>query len=78
MVIAYRYTGDETTVLREIFHSYDTECTGTLSLGELRNAFSIHEDLDEEDVDQIFLALVSDNDTCQVPSSSKLIIFPRT
>ena len=78
MVIAYRYTGDETTVLREIFHLYDTECTGTLSLGELRNAFSIHEDLDEEDVDQIFLALVSDNDTCQVPSSSKLIIFPRT
>ena len=60
MVIAYRYTGEETAVLREIFHSYDTECTGTISLGELRNAFSIHEDLDEEDVDQIFLALVSD------------------
>jgi len=57
MVIAYRYTGQETTHLRRIFTSYDVDVNGTVEVGELRNAFVLHGKYSEEEIDQLFLAL---------------------
>mmetsp|Transcript_3448 Transcript_3448/g.6473 ORF Transcript_3448/g.6473 Transcript_3448/m.6473 type:complete len:737 (+) Transcript_3448:159-2369(+) len=57
MVIAYRYTGQETTHLRRIFTSYDVNGNGTVEVGELRNAFLLHGKYSEEEMDQLFLAL---------------------
>lgn len=57
MVIAYRYTGKETTHLRRIFTSYDVDDSGTVDAEELRNAFVLHGKYNQEEIDQIFLAV---------------------
>mmetsp|Transcript_19424 Transcript_19424/g.41511 ORF Transcript_19424/g.41511 Transcript_19424/m.41511 type:complete len:824 (+) Transcript_19424:59-2530(+) len=57
MVIAYRYTGEETTHLRQIFTSYDIDDSGTVEADELRNAFALHGKYTEEEIDRIFLAM---------------------
>lgn len=43
MVIAYRYTGEETTHLRKVFTSYDVDNNGTVEVDELRSAFALHD-----------------------------------
>ena len=57
MVIAYRYTGEETTHLRRIYLSYDVDDSGTVEVDELRNAFALHRKYSEEEIDQIFLTV---------------------
>lgn len=58
MVIAYRYTGEETTHLRHIFNSYDVDDSGTVEAEELRTAFALHDKYSDDEIDQIFLAVV--------------------
>ena len=48
MVIAYRYTGEETTHLRRIFTSYDVDNSGTVEVEELRDAFALHDKYTKE------------------------------
>ncbi|KAL7531864.1 hypothetical protein ACHAXR_006674 [Thalassiosira sp. AJA248-18] len=48
MVIAYRYTGEETTHLRRIFTSYDVDDNGTVEMEELSNAFALHDKYSRE------------------------------
>ena len=59
MVIAYRSTGEETNPLRQIFMSYDVDNSGTVEVDELRQAFILHDKYSKDDIDNIFLALVS-------------------
>ena len=58
MVIAYRYTGEETTNLRRIFTSYDADNSGTVEVDELRGAFALHDKYSNEEINEIFLAMV--------------------
>lgn len=58
MVIAYRYTGEETAHLRRIFTSYDVDNSGTVEVDELRDAFALHDKYTADEIDQIFLAVV--------------------
>lgn len=58
MVIAYRYTGEETTHLRRIFTAYDVDDSGTVDVEELRNAFALHDKYSNDEIDEIFLAMV--------------------
>ncbi|KAL9183938.1 hypothetical protein ACHAXT_002024 [Thalassiosira profunda] len=57
MVIAYRYTGEETTHLRRIYLSYDVDNSGTVEVEELRDAFALHDKYTGSEIDQIFLAV---------------------
>ncbi len=58
MVIAYRYTGEETASLRRIFSSYDEDETGTLDVEDLRIQFALHDKYSSEEIDSIFTAVV--------------------
>jgi Ca2+-binding EF-hand superfamily protein len=58
MVIAYRYTGEETANLRRTFSSYDEDETGTLDVEELRLQFALQDKYSSEEIDSIFLAVV--------------------
>lgn len=59
MVIGYKYTGKETAALREVFASFDYKNTGTVEVDELRHAFSLYDKYSDEEIDQIFAAVVS-------------------
>lgn len=59
MVIGYKYTGKETAVLREVFSSFDYKNTGTVEVDELRHAFSLYDKYSDEEIDNIFAAVVS-------------------
>ena len=59
MVIAYRFTAEETSDLRWIFASFDGDHSGTVEVDELRRAFCLHDKYSDEEIDQIFLAVVS-------------------
>jgi Ca2+-binding EF-hand superfamily protein len=58
MVIAYRYTGEETANLLSIFSSYDEDETGTLNVEDLRLQFALHDKYSSDEIDSIFSALV--------------------
>ncbi len=58
MVIAYRYTGEETAGLCRIFSSYDKDETGTLDVEDLRLQFTLHDKYSSEEIDSIFTAVV--------------------
>jgi Ca2+-binding EF-hand superfamily protein len=58
MVIAYRYTGEETANLRRIFSSYDEDETGTLDVEELKRQFALRDKYSKDEIDSIFMAVV--------------------
>ena len=57
MVIAYRYSGEETAHLRRIFTSFDIDQSGVLNSEELRVAFTMHGMYTNDELESIFLAL---------------------
>ena len=57
MVIAYRYSGEETAHLRRIFTSFDIDQSGVLNSEELRVAFTMHGKYTNDELESIFLAL---------------------
>jgi calcium-dependent protein kinase len=57
MVIAYRYSGEETAHLRRIFTSFDIDQSGVLNSEELRVAFTMHGKYTIDELESIFLAL---------------------
>ena len=57
MVIAYRYSGEETAHLRRIFSSFDIDESGVLNSEELRVAFTMHGKYTNDELESIFLAL---------------------
>ena len=59
MVIGYKYTGREIAVLREVFASFDYKNTGTVEVDELRHAFALYDKYSDEEIDEIFAAVVS-------------------
>jgi hypothetical protein len=46
-------------VLREVFSSFDYKNTGTVEVDELRHAFALYDKYSDEEIDQIFAAVVS-------------------
>ncbi len=59
MVIAYRFTAEETSDLRLIFTAFDEDNTGAVDVGELRKAFALHDKYSDEEINEILLAVVS-------------------
>ncbi|KAL7507979.1 hypothetical protein ACHAXN_005100 [Cyclotella atomus] len=57
MVIGYKYTGKETTLLREVFTSFDYKNTGTVEVDELQHAFALYDKYSREEIDEIFAAV---------------------
>jgi Ca2+-binding EF-hand superfamily protein len=51
-------------VLREVFSSFDYKNTGTVEVDELRHAFALYDKYSDEEIDQIFAAVVSFSLAC--------------
>jgi len=66
MVIAHRFTAEETSDLRLIFTAFDEDNTGAVDVGELRKAFALHDKYSDEEIDEIFLAVVNSVLLCRV------------
>jgi hypothetical protein len=47
------------TVLREVFVSFDYKNTGTVEVDELQHAFALYDKYSQEEIDEIFAAVVS-------------------
>jgi Ca2+-binding EF-hand superfamily protein len=47
------------SVLREVFTSFDYKNTGTVEVDELQHAFALYDKYSREEIDEIFAAVVS-------------------